>query len=174
MEEISIIPIEKIITNIFLIRNEKVILDSNLAELYGVETRVLKQAVRRNIERFPEDFMFQLKKKEWNKLITDCDKLGNIKYSPSLPFVFTEQGVAMLSSVLKSKQAIDVNVTIIRAFVQLRKTLDSSKKISQKIKELESATNKRLKEHDNQISIIFEAIKQLIKEEEKPKRKIGY
>ena len=170
----SIIALEKIIINIFLIRNEKVILDSNLAELYGVETRVLKQAVRRNIERFPEDFMFLLKRKEWNKLITDCDKLGNIKYSPSLPFVFTEQGVAMLSSVLRSKQAIEVNVAIIRAFVQLRKTLKSNKKISQKIKELELTTNEKLKEHDNQINIIFEAIKQLIDEEEKPKRKIGY
>ena len=174
MVEKSIIPTEKIVTNIFLIRNEKVILDSNLAKLYGVETKVLKRAVRRNIERFPNDFMFELTQKEFNSLRSKSGTLKRGQHSKYLPFVFTEQGVAMLSSVLQSKQAIDVNIGIIRAFVQLRKTLDSSKKISQKIKELESTTNERLKEHDNQIRIIFEAIKQLIKEEEKPMRKIGY
>ena len=174
MVDNSIIPIEKIVTNIFLIRNEKVILDSDLAELYGAETKVLKRAVRRNIERFPNDFMFELTQKEFNSLRSQSGTLKRGQHTKYLPFVFTEQGVAMLSSVLQSKQAIEVNVAIIRAFVQLRKTLDSSKKISQKIKELESATNERLKGHDDQISIIFEAIQQLIKEEEKPKRKIGY
>ena len=170
----SIIPIEKVINNIFLIRNEKVILDSDLAELYGVETKVLKRAVRRNRERFPSDFMFELTQKELDSLRSQSGTLKRGQHTKYLPFVFTEQGVAMLSSVLQSKQAIEVNVAIIRAFVQLRKTLDSNKKISQKIQELESATNERLKEHDNKINIIFEAIKQLITEEEKPKRKIGY
>ncbi len=170
----SIIPIEKVINNIFLIRNEKVILDSDLAELYGVETKVLKRAVRRNRERFPSDFMFELTQKELDSLRSQSGTLKRGQHTKYLPFVFTEQGVAMLSSVLQSKQAIEVNVAIIRAFVQLRKTLDSSKKISQKIKELELATNERLKEHGNQISIIFEAIQKLIEEEEKPKRKIGY
>ncbi len=174
MAEKSIIPIEKIITNIFLIRNEKVILDSNLASLYGVETKILKRAVRRNIERFPEDFMFELTQKEFDSLRSQSGTLKRGQHSKYLPFVFTEQGVAMLSSVLQSKQAIEVNVAIIRAFVQLRKTLDSNIKISQKIKELELTTNEKFKNHDNQISIIFDAIKQLIREDEKPKRKIGY
>ena len=109
-----------------------------------------------------------------DSLRSQSGTLKSGQHTKYLPFVFSEQGVAMLSSVLQSKQAIEVNVAIIRAFVQLRKTLDSSKKISQKIKELESATNERLKEYDNQISIIFETIQQLINEEEKPKIKIGY
>ncbi|MHB1688470.1 MAG: ORF6N domain-containing protein [Ignavibacteriaceae bacterium] len=109
MKEESGIPVEKITGKIYLIRKEKVMLDFDLAVLYNVETRVLKQAVRRNIDRFPEDFMFQITKNEWNKVITICDNLGNKKFSPTTPFVFTEQGVAMLSSVLNSKFRILYN-----------------------------------------------------------------
>jgi hypothetical protein len=114
-------------SKIFLIRNQKVMLDFDLASLYDVETRVLKQAVRRNSERFPADFMFQLTKNEWFELITNCDKLNNLKYSPSLPFAFTEQGVAMLSTVLKSRKAILVNIEIMRAFVKIREIISSIK-----------------------------------------------
>ena len=123
MKEGSVIPVEKITGKIYFIRKEKIILDSDLAELYGVETRVLKQAVKRNLDRFPEDFMFKLTESEWSELITICDNLGNRKFSPTTPFAFTEQGVAMLSSVLNSKRAIQVNIAIMRAFVQLRKFL---------------------------------------------------
>ena len=170
----SIIPVEAISKKIYLIRDNKVMLDSDLAELYGVETRVLKQAVRRNIERFPSDFMFQLAKDEWNKLITICDNLGNLKYSPSTPFVFTEQGVAMLSGVLNSKRAIQINIAIMRAFVQLRKFLQSNEELSRKLKKLEHETKKRFSEHEEKIQLIFEAIKELITEKEKPKNPIGF
>ena len=170
----SVIPIERITGKIFLIRNEKILLDSDLAELYGVETRVLKQAVRRNPKRFPGDFMFQLTKKEWNKVITNCDNLGNRKYSPSTPFAFTEQGVAMLSSVLNSSRAIEVNIAIMRAFVQLRKFLQSNDELSKKLKKLEKETKSKFKEQDEQIRLIFEAIKELITEKRKPKPQMGF
>jgi len=174
LKENSIIPVEKITNKIFLIRKEKVMLDSDLADLYGVETRVLKQAVRRNLDRFPQDFMFQLTKLEWNKLITICDNLGDRKFSPTTPFAFTEQGVAMLSSILNSKHAIQVNIAIMRAFVQLRKFLQSNEELSRRLKKLEQETKKRFKEHGNQIQLIFEAIKELIAEKEKPKNPIGF
>jgi hypothetical protein len=170
----SLIPIEKITSKIYLIRNEKILLDFYLAELYGVETRVLKQAVRRNLERFPKDFMFHLTHKEWKQLITNCDNLGDRKFSPVPPFAFTEQGVAMLSSVLNSKKAVQVNIAIMRAFVQLRKFLQSNESLVNKLKELEKETKKRFEEQQEQINLIFEAIKELIKEETKPKKPIGF
>ena len=174
MKNRSLIPVEKITSKIYIIRNEKILLDSDLADLYGVETRVLKQAVRRNLRRFPEDFMFQLTKKEWKQLITICDNLGERKFSPVPPFVFTEQGVAMLSSVLNSEKAVQVNIAIMRAFVQLRRFLQSNESLSNKLKKLERETKKRFEEQQEQINIIFEAIKQLIKEETKPKKQVGF
>lgn len=106
---------------IFDIRGQRVILDFDLAEMYEVENRALKQAVKRNINRFPEDFMFELTKNEWQEVITICDNLPQtVKFSPALPFAFSEQGVAMLSSVLRSQKAIEVNISIMRAFVTLR------------------------------------------------------
>ena len=170
----SIIPVEVISRKIYLIKGNKVMLDSDLAELYGVETRVLKQAVRRNIERFLSDFMSQLAKGEWIKLITICNNLGNLKYSPSTPFVFTEQGVAMLSGILNSKRAIQVNIAIMKVFVQLRKFLLSGEQLSRRLKILENETRKRFKEQETQIQLIFEAIKELITEKEKPKNPIGF
>jgi len=116
---------DNIIQNkIYLIRNQKVMLDFDLAALYEVETRALKQAVKRNLIRFPEDFMFQLTKNEWREVITNCDNLPpNIKFSPSTPYAFTEQGVAMLSSILNSDRAIIVNIQIIRVFTRVRQFL---------------------------------------------------
>ncbi|HFA50759.1 MAG TPA: ORF6N domain-containing protein [Bacteroidetes bacterium] len=163
-----LIKAENIITFIFWVRGEKVMLDFHLAELYGVETRALKQAVRRNIKRFPEDFMFQLSKPEWNKLITNCDNLPpNAKFSPATPFAFTEQGVAMLSSVLRSDRAIEVNIAIMRTFVQLRKLLDENKALQSKIEELES-------KYDEQFREVFEAIRHLIQRENEPRKTIGF
>jgi len=166
----SLIIAENIESKIFLIRNQKVMLDFNLAELYEIETRVLKQAVRRNIERFPSDFMFQLSKKEWSELITNCDKLNRYKFSPSLPFVFTEQGVAMLSTVLKSKKAILVNIEIMRAFVKIREIISTHKELANRLKELEL----KVDVHDENIAQIFEVIKQLLKPPEKQIKKIGF
>ena len=141
--------------------------------IYQVETRVLKQAVRRNIERFPKDFMFQLNKREWKVLITICDNLPkNLKFSPSMPFAFTEQGVAMLSSVLRSKKAIKINISIMRAFVVIREFALSHKELSQKITELESKYNGQIKD-------VFEALNYLIQKDkqslqQKERITIGY
>ncbi len=148
-------------------------LDFDLAALYGVENRALKQAVKRNQNRFPPDFMFQLKKTEWKKVITNCDKLpDNIKYSPAAPFAFTEQGVAMLSSVLRSKKALDVNISIMRAFVFIRQYALSHKDLTEKLKELESRYNKQFKD-------IYEALNYLLQKEEQQKvqgerKRIGF
>jgi ORF6N domain len=162
-----VIKIENIASQVLFIRGEKVLLDFHLAELYEVETRALKQQIRRNIERFPEDFMFQLSKSEWKELITNCDNLGSIKFSPSLPFAFTEQGIAMLSSVLRSKKAVEVNIAIMRTFVQLRKLMDTNKELATKIEALE-------KKYDEQFQIVFNAIKKLIHQENEPRKQIGY
>ena len=173
MKNISLIPIEKITSKIYLIRKEKVMLDSDLADLYGVETKVLVQAIKRNIDRFPKDFMFQLTADQYKILRSQfvTSNWGGRRYPP---YVFTEQGVAMLSSVLKSKQAIKVNIAIMRAFVELRKFLYSNDKLAVKLNELEKETKKRFEEHQKQISLIFEAIKQLIKDDSKPKKQIGF
>ncbi len=162
------IPIETINNKIHLIRNHKVILDRDLAKLYGVETRTLKQAVRRNIKRFPKDFMFILTKtefKNWRSqfVISNSDKMG-LRHPP---MAFTEQGVAMLSSVLKSEQAIEVNIAIMRAFVQMRQMLAGHEQLRKKIEEMET-------KYDEQFSVVFEAIRQLLEDDEKPKRKIGF
>lgn len=130
--------LQTIQSRIYEIRSQKVMLDFDLAEMYEVETRVLKQAVRRNAYRFPEDFMFELTKKEWQELITICDNLPEgIKFSPASPFAFTEQGVAMLSSVLKSKKAVEVNIAIMRTFVLVRQYALSHKDLTEKLKKLE-------------------------------------
>lgn len=163
----SIIPAELITSKILLIRGEKVLLDRDLAELYGVETRVLNQAVKRNIERFPDDFMFQITAGENRFLRSQFVTLKRGGHSKYLPYVFTEQGVAMLSSVLNSTRAIQVNIAIMRAFVEIRKFLYSNDALAQKLKELERKTKKKFADQQKQINIIFEAIKQLLVEETK-------
>ncbi len=170
----SLLPIERITSKIYLLRGEKVLLDSDLAELYGVETRALKQSVKRNKDRFPHDFMFQLTKYEWEELITICDNLGVRKFSPATPYVFTEQGVAMLSSVLNSERAVHVNIAIMRAFVQMRRFLQSSDALAKKLNELEKETKKKFGEHQKKIDEIFEAIKQLMSEKEKPRGRVWF
>ena len=161
----KLVPIELIASKIYLIRNMKVMLDRDLADLYGVATRVLNQAVSRNIERFPEDFMFSLTREEIMR-ISQIVTSSEIKFSKSVR-CFTEQGVAMLSSVLRSKRAIHVNIQIMRTFTQLRKMLSTHKDLKRKIESME-------KKYDEQFQIVFEAIKQLLTEEDKPKKKIGY
>ncbi|WP_218082290.1 ORF6N domain-containing protein [Anthocerotibacter panamensis] len=165
-----LISVERIEKVILLIRGQKVLLDMDIAQLYGVETRVLNQAVRRNLDRFPEDFMFQLTQEETESLRSqfvisnEGSGRGGRRY---LPYAFTEQGVAMLSSVLKSPQAVQVNIEIMRAFVRLRKLLASNEELAQHLGELEQ-------KYDEQFTIIFEAIRQLIEPPDPPKRRMGF
>jgi hypothetical protein len=161
----TLVPIELIAKKIYLIRGIKVMLDRDLAELYGVETRVLNQAVGRNIDRFPKDFMFILDREEIMR-ISQIVTSSEIKFSKRVR-CFTEQGVAMLSSVLRSKRAVQVNIQIMRAFTQLRKMLSTHEDLKRKIESME-------KKYDEQFQIVFEAIKQLIETDEKPKKKIGF
>jgi hypothetical protein len=165
IKEVSV-PIEKITGKICFIRCQKVIMDRDLAELYAVATKVLKQAVKRNIKRFPSDFMFELTKEEFQNLRSQfvTSSWGGSRY---VPMVFTEQGVAMLSSVLNSERAIQVNIQIMRTFARLRNMLANHEELKGKIEAME-------KKYDGQFRIVFEAITQLIAEDEKPKKKIGY
>ena len=166
--------LQKIESKIFEIRGQKVMLDFDLAELYGVETKRLKEAVRRNINRFPVDFMFELTREEYNSLRTQCATLekGRGKHSKFNPFAFTEQGVAMLSGVLNSDKAIDVNIAIMRAFVFIRKFALTHKELTEKLLELESKYNKKFKD-------VYEAINYLLQKDkdnsvQKSRRKIGF
>jgi len=156
--------------NIFLIRGHKVMLSAHLAELYGVEVKRLIQSVKRNQERSPGDFMLQLTDKEVANLKSQfvTSSWGGARRSN--PYAFTEQGVAMLSSVLRSKRAIQVNIAIMRAFVRLRHILSTHKELAHKLNELE----RKIEKHDKEIHTIFEAIRQLMKPLEKPKRQIGF
>lgn len=149
---------------IYLIRGEKVMLDFTLAQLYGLEVKILKRAVRRHLERFPKDFMFELTREEYKFLRYQIGTLEKGQHSKYLPFAFTEQGVAMLSGILNSHNAIQVNIAIMRAFVQLRRFLDNHKDLARKIEELEKVVSG----HDEKIQLIFSAIKQLMEEKESP------
>ena len=154
---------------IFEVRGYRVMLDFHLAELYNVKTKVLKQAVKRNIQRFPSDFMFELDKEEFHQLVTNCDQFPEtLKHSSVSPMVFTEQGVAMLSTVLRSQTAIDVNISIMRAFVLMRQMVIGYDELLKRIEELEEST-------DAQFSEIYQALTQLLsKPDTKPRKPIGY
>lgn len=160
---------------IYWIRNDKVMLDRDLAKLYGVDTKVLKQAVKRNIGRFPPDFMFVLNKQEFanwrSQFVTSNSEKMGLRYPP---MAFTEQGVAMLSSVLNSKIAIQVNIQIIRAFVQLRQEQVNYDKVQAKIDKIEREIKGQLTEHHDKIQLILEAIKQLIAPPQHERRRIGF
>ena len=151
----SIVPIERIERAILLIRDQKVMLDADLAELYGVQTRTLIQAVKRHIARFPEDFMFQLSKEEFDFLRSQSviSSWGGRRHAP---YAFTEHGIAMLSSVLSSEKAVQVNIEIVRSFIRLRKLLISNGELAEKVAELENR-------YDSQFKVIFDAIRQLMK-----------
>ena len=175
----ELVPEQVIEPKIFMIRGHKVMLSRHLAELYEVEPKVLIQAVKRNTDRFPSDFMFQLSWKEAGSLRSQFVTLENGsnelskrgKYSKYLPYAFTEQGIAMLSSVLRSRRAIQVNIAIMRAFVRLRQIISTNKKLAYKLKELEH----KIEKHDEDIQAIFEAIRQLMAPPPiKPKPQIGF
>jgi len=155
---------------IYPIRGHKVMLDNGLAVLYGVETKQLTRQVRRNITRFPEDFMFRLSKDEYAALRCQIGTLKRGGHRKYLPYAFTEQGVAMLSSVLNSERAIQVNIAIMRVFVKLKEILSNHKELAIKLEQLE----RKIEKHDTEIHAIFEAIRQLMAPPEKPKRSIGF
>ncbi len=152
---------------IYFIRGEKVMLDSDLAKLYNVETRVLKQAVRRNLDRFPKDFMFELTDEEIDRMVSQGVIPSKQIFGGAKPFAFTEQGIAMLSSVLNSRIAIQVNIAILRTFVKLRQLLIDHKDFAEKIERMEQ-------KYDEQFRIIFTALQQMLQEENKPRPKIGF
>jgi len=144
---------------IYEIRGQKVMLDFDLANVYGTETRILKQAVKRNITRFPKDFMFQMNKKEWQEVITICDNLpAGIKYSPALPFTFTKHGVTMLASILKTRKAIQMNISIVRAFIALKQFALNYKELAQQIKELKDTTSN----HNARLNRIYQVLETLL------------
>jgi len=163
-----LVPIEAIEKKILLIRGQKVMLDSDLAGLYGVQTKVLVQAIKRNINRFPPDFMFQMTAQETDllrsQIVTSKPGRGGRR---TAPYVFTEQGVAMLSTVLNSKRAIEVNIQIMRAFVKLREMIATHKALARKLDEME-------KKYDGQFKIVFDALRHLMVEPEPKEKKIGF
>jgi len=163
---IIMIPSERIISRIFLIRGRKVMIDQDLAELYVVETKALNLAVKRNLARFPSDFMFQLSEKEFKNLRSQIEtsRWGGRRY---VPYAFTEQGVAMLSSILNSDRAIQVNIQVIRTFTKLRELLATNKELRVKIENME-------KKYDAELRQVFDVLKQLLIQESKPKGQIGF
>ncbi len=165
--KMSIVPSERIEKRIFWLRGEKVMLDSDLAELYEVLTGNLNKAVKRNIERFPADFMFQLSKEEFDGLMFQSGISKGRGGKRKLPYAFTEPGVAMLSSVLRSNRAVSVNIQIIRTFIALRTMLMTHEALRRRIELME-------RKYDKQFKAVFDVLRQLLKEEEEPKRKIGF
>jgi len=167
MAENNITTIEQITGKIYHIRGTKIMLDRDLALLYGVETRVLKQAVRRNIQRFPDDFMFELTKDEEKSLRSQFVTLKRGRHSKYTSFAFTEQGVAMLSSVLKSDRAIQVNIQIMRTFTKLRHMISEHEELKKAVDELKQQTGERFE-------VVFSVLDKLLADDEKPKKKIGF
>jgi len=162
-KQTGVVPVEQISQSILVFRGHKVLLDEDLASLYGVTTSALVQAVKRNIGRFPEDFMFQLTAAEWavlrSRIVIPTSSRGGRRFAP---YVFTEQGVAMLSSVLGSERAIAINIEIMRAFVKLRDLLSSNRELARRFAQLETRLDKKLTEHDEAIAAILSAIRQLM------------
>ena len=170
MTQTAVIPVEQIQQTILLIRGQKVMLDRDLAALYGVETGNLNKAVKRNSDRFPADFMFQLTAEEARSLRFQFGSLKRGEHFKYLPCAFTQEGVAMLSSVLRSKRAVEVNVAIMRAFVRLRETLSLHKELAAKLAELE----RKIEGHDTHIRSLFEAIRQLMTPPPAARKQIGF
>lgn len=166
----SIISLESIERRILTIRGHKVMLDADLAHIYGVSTKRLNEQVKRNNERFPEDFMFQLTKEEKDEVVANCGHLEKLKFSPNLPFAFTEYGAVMVASVLNTPVAIQMSIQVVRAFIKLREIITTHKELAYKLAELE----RKIDEHDEEIKVILEAIHQLMTPPQKPRRKVGF
>jgi hypothetical protein len=165
-----IVPDEIVMSKILLIRGKKVMIDKDLAELYGVPTKRLNEQVKRNIKRFPEDFMFQLTEDEKEEVVAKCDHLKTLKYSPVLPNVFTEYGAVMLASVLNSERAVEVNIQIVRIFTQMREMVLTNQEILLKLEQMESKVNG----HDEDILLIFGYLKKLLNPPGEPRPRVGF
>ncbi len=171
MKNEGLVPIEAISSRILILRGERIILDADLAELYGVETKRLNEQVRRNKERFPEDFTFQLTPEEKNRVVANCDHLTRLKFSPTSPYAFTEHGAIMAASVLNTPRAVEVGVYVVRAFVKLRELLTTNKGLAVKLAELE----RKLEGHDTSIRQLVGAIRELMNPPEPTKKRpIGF
>lgn len=166
----SLIPVERVEETILFIRGQKAILDADLAKLYGVTTKRLNEQVKRNHERFPEDFMFQLTTEEKAEVVANCDHLSTLKYSRTLPHAFTEHGAIMAATVLSTPRAIEASLFVVRAFVRLREMATTHKELALRLSQLEH----HLQAHDQEIQAIFAAIRQLMSPPEKPRKKIGF
>jgi reverse gyrase len=167
----SVVPVGVIQQRIFLIRGVKVIVDADLAEFYGVPTKRLNEQVKRNVDRFPADFMFQLEQEEKDELVAKCDHLSGLKHSKALPRVFTEHGAIMAASVLNTPRAVEMSVFVVRAFVRLREVLSEHRELAKRVAALET----HLAHHDEHILALFSAIKELMSPEELPEpRRIGF
>jgi hypothetical protein len=165
---------QQIEARILLVRAQKVMIDADLAQLYGVPTKALNQAVKRNNGRFPADFVFQLSKAEKEEVVTNCDHLARLKFSATLPFAFTEHGALMAASVLNTPRAVEISVYVVRAFVRLRELLVSDRALALKLKELEQRLERRLDSHDQAIAQLMHAIRELMTPPTPEKRPIGF
>jgi len=163
----AIIPAERIERSILVIRGQKVMLDADLARLYGVTTKRLNEQVKRNRGRFPADFMFQLTRQERAEVVANCDRLRKLKYSPTMPYAFTEHGAIMLASILNSEIATHASIQVVRAFLRLREILVEHKQLSSRLDELE-------RKYDAQFKVVFDAIRELMSPKALPRRRIGF
>lgn len=166
----AIIPLESIERRILTISGLKVMLDADLAEIYGVTTKRLNEQVKRNRDRFPDDFMFQLTKTEKDKVVANCDHLKKLKFSYTLPHAFTEHGAVMLATVLNTPVAVHTSIQVVRAFIRLREMVTTHKELAHKLAQLE----RKIEKHDDEIKLIFEAIRQLMAPPQKSKKIIGF
>ena len=164
------LPVEEVASRILLIRGQKVMIDADLAELYGAETKRLNEQVKRNRERFPEDFMFQLAPAEKDEVVANCDHLAKLKFSKALPYAFTEHGAIQAANVLNSARAVEMGVYVVRAFVKLRELLASNKELAAKLNALEH----KLESHNQAITGLITTIRELMKTPETKKRPIGF
>ena len=162
--------VEQVASRILLIRGQRIMLDADLARLYGVSTKRLNEQVKRNRSRFPADFMFRLTLKEKAKVVATCDHLPRLKFSAALPYAFTEHGALMLASVLNTPRAVEVSLFVVRAFVKLREKLSAHRTLALKLMELE----RKIQSHDEQIRSLFDAIRGLMRPPEPPRRRIGF
>jgi hypothetical protein len=169
----NILKEENIAARIILVRGERVMLDSDLAQIYNVETKMLNRAVKRNLKRFPDDFMFQLSDEEWKnlKFQNGTSSWGGRR---TLPYAFTEHGAIMLATVLNSQRAIDASIFVVRGFMKLREFVLMSKEITGKLEEFEKKTDRRFADHDKMFQVVFDTLKKVLFQEEKPKKPIGF
>ncbi len=163
----AIVPAERIESRIVLIRGHKVMLDSDLAQLYGVTTKRLNEQVKRNEDRFPADFMFRLTPKEKAEVVANCDHLRRLKFSPALPYAFTEHGAVMLASVLNSPVAVQASIQVVRAFIRLRRILATHRELARKLAQLEQ-------KYDKQFKVVFDAIRELMAPPKKERKQIAF